>query len=299
MATRIRVHQTNPKLGAIEENLQVMEALVRERSAGLHVFPECAVTGYGFSSKEEARSIAELIPGAATGRLAALAVACHTHIIFGTLERCENILFNTAVLVGPTGLVGIYRKMHLPFMGADRFVTPGDLGFPVFDTPVGRLGMLICFDLSIPEAARSLKLSGAELIVVPTNWPMAAEVSCTMTPQVRAHENHCFVVTANRVGEESGFQFRGQSRICDPLGKTLIEASTSTASIEIEIDASTANNNHQVILPGTYEIDRISTRRPLFYDTLTMTQRQLALKLATPPDATGLSPHETNGGASM
>jgi predicted amidohydrolase len=276
MVTRIAVVQTDPGLGSIKKNLDRMEALIRSTTADLLVFPECAVTGYGFSTKDDAWNVAETIPGPSSERIAVVAKERGSYVVYGCLERCENALFNTAVLMGPEGLVGIYRKMHLPFMGADRFATPGDLGFPVFETPIGRLGLLICFDLSFPEAARSLKLGGAQILVVPTNWPAPAEVSCLMSPTVRAHENHLFVVTANRVGEEAGFRFRGESRICNTLGTVLAVASNQPGVITADVEPASADDHRQIIIPKEYEIDRISTRRPLFYDRLTMTRAELA-----------------------
>ena len=95
------------------------------------------------------------------------------HVVCGLLERDGDAIHNAAVLVGPDGLVGSYRKSHLPFLGVDRFVRPGD-ELPVFDTPIGRIGLEICYDLRFPEVTRSLALAGAEIVCLPTNWPLAA-----------------------------------------------------------------------------------------------------------------------------
>ena len=90
------------------------------------------------------------------------------------------------MLVGPEGLVGSYRKSHLPFLGVDRFVAPGD-ELPVFDTPIGRIGLEICYDLRFPEVTPTLALAGAEIVCLPTNWPMAAAAtpSCSPGPRIR------------------------------------------------------------------------------------------------------------------
>lgn len=268
MSVRVAVMQTDPRIGEIEHNLDQIVRAVEDTWCDLLVLPECALTGYGFDQPIEARSHARVIPNSATD---AVTKACKRHqryAIFGLLELVGDRYYNSAVLVGPGGVIGTYRKMHLPFLGVDRFAWPGDLGFPVFDTPIGRIGMLICYDLSFPEAARALKLNGAEIICVPTNWPMAAEVSCIQAPPVRAQENHVWLVTANRVGEENGFRFRGESRICDPDGRILAVSGQGEGSIAAEIEPETADRNRIVIRPGQYEIDRIGSRRPDHYGVL-------------------------------
>lgn len=280
MKASIAAIQTNPGLGENESNRRRILERAAAVKADLLVFPECAITGYAFGTREAALAAAEPVTGPSVAALAAFARERGTHLVAGLLELREGMLFNTAVLVGPAGLQGVYRKMHLPYLGADRFATPGDTGFPVFDTPFGRIGILICFDLSFPEAARSLKLAGARILVVPTNWPEAAEVSCLLSPPVRAQENHAFVVTANRSGEEGGFTFRGQSRICDPQGRVLAAAGAGEETIQVEIDPSDADRNRVVIVPGEYELDRIESRRPVFYDRVSAARN--------PPSITGM-----------
>lgn len=269
MGVKIAVVQTDPRLGDVAGNRARMIAAIGATESDLIVFPECALSGYGFSSKDEAWPHAEPAAGESSQ---ALSEACREHgrwVVFGMLERDGDRLFNSAVLVGADGVAGTYRKMHLPFLGVDRFTLQGDLGFPVFTTPVGRLGILICFDLSFPEAARALKLGGAQIICVPTNWPEAASVSCLFAPQVRAQENHVHVVTADRVGEEAGFRFRGGSRICDPDGKVLAEAGWDPETIVATVEPTLADQNRVVIVPGEYEIDRLGQRRPEHYGRLT------------------------------
>ncbi|MAG56199.1 MAG: hypothetical protein CMJ83_07915 [Planctomycetes bacterium] len=265
MTLRISVVQTDPKLGATAGNLDTMVAAVESADAELVVFPECALSGYGFASKDEAWPFAELVPGPATERLVDASKRTGRWSIAGMLERDGDDLFNAAVLMGPDGVAGVYRKNHLPFLGVDRFVTQGNHGFPVFDTPLGKIGILICFDLSFPEAARCLKLGGAQVICVPTNWPMAAAVSCEHAPPVRAQENHVWIVTADRVGEESGFAFRGRSRICDPDGHVIVQAGDGLEVITADVDPAVANENRTVIVPGEYELDRMGQRRPEYY----------------------------------
>jgi predicted amidohydrolase len=268
MPVRIAAIQTDPSLGNVAKNLEGILAAIKATTADLLVFPECALTGYGFGSLEEGWRISEAIPGPSAGRIAEACRTTKRHAIVGMLERSGDRLYNCAVLFGPDGVVGGYRKAHLPHLGIDRFATPGDSSFPVFELPFGRAGILICYDLSFPEAARVLKLDGAQVICVPTNWPIAAEVSCCHAPPVRAQENHVNVVTCDRVGEEAGFRFRGGSRIVDFGGRTLAEAGDRPAVITAELDLQGADQNRVVHNPGLYELDRIGHRRPELYGRL-------------------------------
>ena len=139
-------------------------------------------------------------------------------------NRYGDEVFNAAVLAGPDGLVGSYRKVHLPFLGVDRFTTPGNRPFEVFDVAGVRVGILICYDGGFPEAVRELALRNADLVVLPTNWPPGAETMAEYAVNTRAMENAIYFLAANRVGKERGFRFIGTSRICDPAGNTLAGA---------------------------------------------------------------------------
>jgi predicted amidohydrolase len=269
MTMRVAVVQTDPALGDVARNLARIVEGIRGARADLVVFPECALTGYSFESKPEGLRVAEPARGPSMERIAAACRDARAHAVVGFLERDGARLFNAAALVGPGGPVGVYRKMHLPFLGIDRFADPGDLGFPVFETPLGRIGVQICYDGSFPEASRAQKLSGAQLIVLPTNWPEAAEVSCRHAPMVRAQENHVNLVTADRVGSEAGVRFIGGSRICDFAGRVLAEAGAGEETIAAELDLAAADRNRVVNVPGRYELDRIADRRPEFYGRLT------------------------------
>lgn len=264
---QLAIAQTDPRLADVLANLAAIRAAIRRaRGADLVVFPECALAGYGFASREEALPHAEELPGPSTDAIAKSCRDNGCYAIVGMIERVRDALFNTVALVGPSGFEGRYRKMHLPFIGVDRFCTPGDLGFPVFELPFARVGPLICFDLSFPEAARVLKLKGAQLVAVSTNWPEAASISCDFAPFVRAQENHVFVATADRVGTESGFTFRGRSRILDCDAKVVAEASaTEPELLRAQIDPSRADRNRVVYRRGEYELDRIAWRRPEEY----------------------------------
>jgi predicted amidohydrolase len=253
-------------LGAIRAQLQV----AAERGARLVIFPECALTGYGFDSLAEALPFAETLPGPATNAVAAECRSLNVWAIFGLLERGDaGNLFNACALVGPHGFVAGYRKIHLPFLGVDRFTTPGDRPFAVHDLGGLRLGINICYDGSFPESARVLMLLGADLVVLPTNWPTGARSTVCHLVQARALENHVFYAAVNRVGEERGFRFIGQSRIVQCNGEILVQAGEQDAEIIVaEIDPTAARDKHLVKIPGKYELDRVRHRRPEMYGPL-------------------------------
>ncbi|HEX8201275.1 MAG TPA: carbon-nitrogen hydrolase family protein, partial [Isosphaeraceae bacterium] len=229
----------------------------------------CALTGYGFASRAEALECAEPIPGPSLHRIAAACAELGVFAVVGLLERDGERLFNACALVGPAGLVGSYRKVHLPFLGVDRFADPGDLPLAVHDAGGVRIGMHICYDGSFPETGRVLTLLGADLLVLPTNWPRHAECAAEHMIACRAMENVVYALAANRVGEEAGFRFIGRSSICGPSGERLAFASADREEIlSAEIDPARARQKRQVRVPGLHEIDRIADRRPRFYAPL-------------------------------
>jgi predicted amidohydrolase len=157
----------------------------------------------------------------------------------------------------------------LPFLGVDRFTTPGDRPFRVHDLGGLRIGMLICYDGSFPEAARVLALRGADLIVLPTNWPPGARTTATYLVPARALENHVYFLAVNRVGEERGFRFIGQSRLVDCDGEPLtLVAGNGEETLYGEVDPARARAKRLVKIPGKYEIDRLADRRPEMYGPL-------------------------------
>ncbi len=264
--------QTDCRLGDPATNLARMRARLREaagRGARLIVFPECALTGYGYDSLDEALPYAEPLPGPASDAFATDCRALGVWAVFGLLERDERgRLFNACALVGPTGFLAGYRKIHLPVLGIDRFATPGDRPFAVHDLGGLRVGMNICYDGSFPEAARVLTLLGADLIVLATNWPTGARAAACYLTQARALENHVYYLAVNRVGEERGFRFLGQSRAVDFNGDILAGAGDAEEIIRAEIDPEAARRKHVVIVPGKHEVNRVGHRRPEMYGPL-------------------------------
>ena len=265
--------QMNPILMDKEGNLSLIIQqlqLAASEQARLVVFPECALTGYCFDSLEEALPYVETIPGPSTHHLIEACQKLNVHLVLGMLEKDDEQCYNAAVLLGPQGLIGKYRKIHLPFLGVDRFVNPGNLGFQVHETPLGRIGLNICFDGRFPESARTLALRGADLVLLPTNWPKGAEEFAEFLVTARGIENHLFSIAVNRVGKERGFHFIGRSRMANPEGKTLVSASENQEEIiYAEIDPLESRNKQIVRIPGKLEINCIKDRRPQYYDNLT------------------------------
>ena len=265
--------QMDIKLGDNAGNVARMIAQLddpRVASAKLVVFPECAVSGYCFDSLEEAWQFAETIPGPSTDALLAAAKARDKHLVFGMLERDGDSLYNSCVLLGPAGIVGVYRKIHLPYLGVDRFVTQGREAMRVYDIGCMRVGLHICYDGSFPEAVRVLMLQGADLIVLPTNWPPGADTFAEYLPNARALENHVYYMAVNRVGEERGFQFIGTSKFCLPSGRSpSVGSATEPSIITGSVQPHIVRNKRLVRVPGKHLIDRLADRRPEFYASLT------------------------------
>ncbi|MET0369061.1 MAG: nitrilase family protein [Methylobacterium sp.] len=224
---RVSCIQFAPQIGAVAANTARAAELVRAAAAegsGLIVLPELASTGYVFETQEEAASLAEPVPDGPTTRAwAALAAELGIHLVAGIAEKAGGTLYNAAVIVGPEGYIGTYRKAHL-WDRENLFFAWGDLGFPVFDTALGKVGVAICYDGWFPETFRQLALGGAEIVCIPTNWvPMpdqpAGEAAMANTlHRAAAHSNGLFIACADRVGTERGQPFEGQSLIIGPKG---------------------------------------------------------------------------------
>jgi len=270
---KIAAAQIDPKITKNDENLEKIIEQAKTAAgngAELIVFPECALTGYVFNSREEALPYMETIPGAATDRVAEFCRDAGVHVVFGMLEKDGNNCYNAAVLVGPEGLIGKYRKVHLPFLGIDRFVDPGDKSFEVHETPIGNIGMHICYDCNFPESSRIMALLKADILVLPTNWPGARGIIAEHVINTRAFENKVNLVAVDRVGEENGTTFIGSSKIINAWGLTLAEGSETDEEIlygDVSLEA--ARQKRIVIKAGEFELDFIEDRRPEMYGEIT------------------------------
>jgi predicted amidohydrolase len=275
---KIAAVQMDSILGAIPKNLERICAKLEtaaKLSAQVVIFPECALTGYAFDSADEVRQFAEPIPGPATHSLTSWCRLCGVWCVVGMLERDGDRLFNAAALIGPDGLLGTYRKVHLPYLGADRFTTPGDRPFAVHDIGGLRIGMSICYDGSFPETTRILALLGADLVVLPTNWPVGAESTVRHLVQCRALENHVYYAAVNRVGSERQTTYIGQSRIVDVNGELLASAGPNEEAILLaELDVTRPRNKQIVRIPGKFLLHRLHDRRPEMYGPLVQPVRK-------------------------
>ncbi|GAA0234523.1 nitrilase family protein [Cryptosporangium japonicum] len=224
---RIACLQMRPDIGHPGNNLRrTLELCTTAADAGanLLVLPELCVSGYAFATVAEARNAAEAVPdGPSTTAWSAFCRDNDTYLVAGIAERVGDTLYNSSVVIGPGGHLGTFRKVHL-WNRENLFFTPGDLGFPVFDTPFGRIATFVCYDGWFPESYRSCALQGADLICVPTNWvpiPGQADGSpamATVLAQANAHSNSVYVAAADRVGVERGQPFIGQSVIVSYTG---------------------------------------------------------------------------------
>lgn len=239
---RLSVIQTDPRFGDIRGNIQQACSLMEEEPANLYVLPELFASGYNFTDRDELEQYAEPATGQTFELIARFASTHACYIAYGFPERADQV-YNSSSLVGPEGLVGTYRKVHLFYKETTLFA-PGNIGFPVFDLPFGRVGMMICFDWIYPEAARSLTLQGAQVILHPSNLVLP---HCPDAMVTRCLENRIFTATANRVGREDrggiDLSFIGLSEIVSPRGEILKRLGDSTAGAGVaDIDLSLAND---------------------------------------------------------
>jgi len=275
---RIAAAQLEPKLMKTEENLRSILHATKEAAdnhADLIVFPECSLTGYIFFSRQEALPFAETIPGPSTEKLADLCQKLKVHAVFGLLEKEDDKLFNATALLGPQGLIGKYRKNHLPFMGVDRFVDIGNQPFRVYRTPIGNIGLQICYDILFPESSRVMALLGADILALSTNFPTyrgRGEKATTYLVSARAIENRVHMVSADRVGSERGMSFAGLSKIVDASGEILGLASPDREEIIYgQVSLEPARQKKVTYIPGEWETNCIGDRRPELYGVITQT----------------------------
>ena len=243
--------------------------LRRAQTCDLLVLPELCNSGYNFRSHDQAWETSEEVASSTFIRY--LATVCREqgmHIVSGFNERDDGALYNAAVLVGPAGYIGTYRKLHL-FMNEKDYFQPGNTGLPVFDIGVCTVGMLICFDRTFPEAWRTLALKGAEIVFVPVcSWGLRGDAFQTEL-QTRALENQIFVVAVNKAGfeqvenEDGGRDHFGRSCIVNPMGE--IEAAIDNEPWGIV--AGTIDLAKRTVLKENL-IDLLNERRPELYDNL-------------------------------
>jgi predicted amidohydrolase len=239
---RLAVVQTSPVFGEIEANVRNAISLMESVDADLFVLPELFNTGYNFVNTEEVDRLSENTSGYTFEMLSSFARRRSCYAVYGFVEKTVK-LYNSATLVGPFGMMGLYRKIHL-YDRENLFFSPGDLGFPVFNLPIGRVGIMICFDWTFPESARTLALKGAQLIAHPSNLVLP---HCPDAMVTRSIENRVFCATADRVGTElrdgHSLTFIGKSEIVSSKGAILQRLGTEEAGVAVaEVDLKEASN---------------------------------------------------------
>ncbi len=218
--TRVGYFQFDPQFGKVDKNLETVLGALNKVDVDIMVLPELAFSGYYFTNRDELESLAENPKSSQTiDALVGLCKERDFYIVTGFAEKSEERVFNSALLLGPKGIVTTYRKTHL-FNTEKKVFDKGDTGFVVSTVRGVSIGMMICFDWVFPEAARTLALKGADIICHPSNLVLAY---CQRAMLTRCIENLIFAVTANRYGTEKRPQgtlsFSGQSQVVAPRGK--------------------------------------------------------------------------------
>ncbi|MBF6570756.1 MAG: nitrilase family protein [Candidatus Binataceae bacterium] len=272
---RIACLQMEPHVGEktanVARTLEMIEEAARA-GATLIVLPELCNTGYVFNTREEAFALAEDVPGGTTTESWIRVAMQHgVTIVAGIAEREGDALYNSAVVLGPRGYIGRYRKNHL-WGEENLFFEPGNLGVPVFRTPVGRIACAICYDVWFPEVFRLSALQGADILCVPTNWvpmpeqPGTLPVMANILVMAGAHSNSMFVAAADRIGIERGQLFLGNSIICGSTGWPLAGPASRDREEMIVADANLSDARRKRSLNDFNQLLR--DRRIDVYDEL-------------------------------
>ncbi len=227
---RIALAQISCEQGNKEKNLETIRenvAKAKREGAQLVIFPELSLTGYVV--RDQIYELAERIHGPSTRFVEELAKESKLHIIFGmpeASEKAQATLYNSAILVGPKGFIGKYHKMYLPTHSVfeeKRYFRPG-YQVAVFDTKLGKIGLVICYDIYFPEVTRLTRLKGAQLIVCISASPGIRRSFFETLTTARAIENTAFLAYVNMAGIEDGLQFWGGSRMIGPGGRIIAQA---------------------------------------------------------------------------
>lgn len=279
---KVAIGQITPVTNEKEHNLEKMKTYVieaAEAGAKLVVFPELVLTGYNCGDRFF--EVAETIPGMATDFFESVAKETGTYIIWGMPEKSlSGVLYNAAALVGPEGYIGKWRKNTLPGHATDntgpgafpdrRYFKAGE-DLPVFDTEIGRIGVLICYDIFFPELARMLTLKGADVIVGISGSPSFEREIFEPIVKVRAMENTVHFVYTNLVGREGDTEYWGGGCIIGPG-----EAATKIPGTPIICKAPYEGEG---ITIGTIDVSKNHHIRPYFpvlRDLTTRMYEQLA-----------------------
>lgn len=261
---RVGYYQFQPEFGLVKQNLKKAEITLSGVQADIIVLPELAFTGYLFKDRDELQGLAEVISDSPTvQRLTKLCTNNSFHLVAGFAERDGERLYNSALIIGPSGVVHCYRKLHL-FNTEKDYFDPGDTPLDVIEIEGVKVGVMVCFDWIFPEVARTLALKGADLICHPSNLVLSY---CQKTMLTRSLENSVYSITANRTGMDSRshgeLSFTGQSQIVGPRGEILKSSNQQDEEVVLcDIDISQARDKFM-----TERNDLFVDRRPSFYRT--------------------------------
>jgi predicted amidohydrolase len=264
----VALAQTNCRVGDKKYNLKKIERFVekaKEKKADLVIFPELALTGY--VCRDLVYELAETIPGPSVQHLETIAKEANTHLVVGMLEKsgkAKAVLYNTAVLIGPEGYIGKYQKMHLPTHSVfeEKRYFRGGYQTPLFETSIGKLGLIICYDIFFPEITRLLRLKGAQLVICISASPSVRRGFFEVFTAARALENTMFLAYVNLVGIEDGLQFWGGSRMIAPSGKIIAKAKYDEEDMIIAQINYSDMNRVEVFVPMLRDL------RPELFDSL-------------------------------
>jgi predicted amidohydrolase len=241
---RLAFVQFAPVFGDVDDNVSRALRLAEGVEAELYVFPELFASGYQFRDREEVLLLAEPASGGPTvERLTAWCRERGAFACAGLAEADGAAVYNSAFLVGPDGLRGVYRKAHLFSREKDLFEPAAEDPFEVYDLGLARVGIMICFDWIFPEVARLLAVRGAQVLLHPANLvlPFAPEAMVT-----RCLENRVFAVTSGRTGTEDRWgetmTFIGHSQIVNPQGEVLIRLDDEEAAVAIDVNPAEADD---------------------------------------------------------
>jgi len=227
---KLALCQIAPQRENKSANIAKIEEMTHKAKAegtDLAVFPEMCLTGYVL--RDQVYTLAEPVLGPSTAKVEEIAKKTGMHIVFGLPElsaKTQATIHNTAVLIGPKGFIGKYRKMYLPTHSVfeeKRYFRPG-YEPAAFQTELGNIGLTICYDVFFPEVFRLPRLKGAQLLICISASPAVRRSYFEVLTAARALENTCYLAYVNLAGVEDGLQFWGGSRLISPTGDVLAKA---------------------------------------------------------------------------
>jgi len=262
---KVGFYQFEPRFGEVKSNLEKVLSKLKAVEADLIVLPELAFTGYYFQDRSEVLSLAEdTFHSPTVDGLARLCRMRDLYLVTGFAERCDDKVFNSALLIGPEGLVQTYRKLHL-FNTEKEYFDPGDTPLAPVEVRGAKIGLMVCFDWAFPEVARVLALKGADILCHPSNLVLPV---CQQAMMTRSLENGVFSVTANRLGSDirprGTLEFTGRSQVVTPKGECIYRAREDREDLYLaEMDMSLARDKLMTDRNHLFE-----DRRPAYYTSL-------------------------------